>query len=71
MVNVNKLKASWVARGFSNKDIAEKLDVAESTIWRWLGNPDSMTVGTVNKMISLLGLTAREVEDIFFTVDVA
>lgn len=64
-MEIEKLLGKIEQKGFSNKEIAEKLDIAESTFYRKLKRK-SFSVEEAQKMSELLSLSAAEAYEIFF-----
>ena len=64
-MEIEKLLGKIEQKGFSNKEIAEKLNIAESTFYRKLKRR-SFSVEEAQKMSELLSLSAAEAYEIFF-----
>lgn len=64
-MEIEKLLGKIEQKGFSNKEIAEKLNIAESTFYRKLKRK-SFSVEEAQKMSELLSLSATEAYEIFF-----
>lgn len=45
--------------------LANELGVARSTLYRWFDSPETVPLGMVRQIISLLGLSAEEIKAIF------
>lgn len=73
MVQVNKLRAKLVERGLTVEEVAGRLGVNRSTLYRKMKDRsgNSFTVRDVQKLSNILNLTAAEIDDIFFGGDVA
>ena len=63
MVDKNKLRAAWVAKGFTQSDVAQKIGVSEATFSRRMqqGRFDSDEIET---LVALLEI--NDIADIFF-----
>ena len=71
MVNVLKLKALLVEKDKDMDFLAETMGVSKATAYRKCENPDSFTVGDVDKIGRAFELNAGQLNDIFFTQFVA
>ena len=73
MVNINKLKAKFVEKGLSVREVAEKLGVDRSTLYRKINDKEgkAFTVGEVQRLSEILDLTPYEITRIFFDRGVA
>ncbi len=72
MVNVNKLRGKIVELGLTTADVAEKMGIDRSTLYRKLNEPDEgFTVKEVADLAKILNLTANELNTIFFAHIVA
>ena len=72
MTNMNKLRGKLVENEISVEELADKIGVTRSTIYRKIStNGDSFTVGEANKIVDILHLTAEEAVAIFFAHEVA
>ena len=71
-VNVNKLHGKIKELGLSVGDVAEKMEIDRSTLYRKLGNNGAgLTVKDAQMLVEILGLTEQEALDIFFAREVA
>ena len=71
-VDAKRLRAEWIARGYTNEAFAAKIGVSNSTISRWLkGGADSITIAMANKIVQTLGLSGPEASTIFFAPKIA
>lgn len=67
MVNVNKFKAKVVENGLNMPDVASRLKINVSTLYRKLGkNGGTFTVREVKELGNVLNLNRKELMDIFF-----
>ena len=71
MVNIPKLRGRMVEKSISAEMIASRLGLNITTIYRRFNEPDSFTVKEVYEIAKMLGLTAEEVDSIFFASSVA
>lgn len=71
-VNVNKLKAKMVERGFNVAQVAEKIGIDRSSLYRKLNNQgETLTVKEAKAIVKVLNITPSEAAQIFFGNDVA
>lgn len=72
MVNINKLKGKMVEVGVTVGDLAEKLHINRSTLYRKLKcNAEKLTLREMNIIVKELSLTKEEATAIFFNNNVA
>ena len=71
MVKVNMLKGKIVEKGLTVEELAKEIGVNKSTLYRKFGDPDTFSVGEVNKIVTALDLTPDNAVAIFFDHDVA
>lgn len=71
MFNPNKFKAKLVENGLNVSEMAEKLGMDGTSLYRRISNGNTFTVGEVDSITNILGLTRDEVNAIFFASDVA
>lgn len=69
MFNKNKFKAQLVLSGISAKELAKKMEIDESTLYRKIQNDGSFTRSEINHMIEILNIT--DPKDIFFADELA
>lgn len=69
MFNKNKFKAQLVLSGISAKELAKKMEIDESTLYRKIQNDGSFTRNEINHMIEILNIT--DPKDIFFADELA
>lgn len=65
MLNVNKLKAKMIEKGYSIKDFTKKININETTFRRKMKN-NSFYVSEVEEIIRELHLSENEILNIFF-----
>lgn len=72
MVNINKLRGKIIENGLSVKDLADKLEMDRSTLYRKINSEgDTMTISDAEKISKILDLSLEEVNSIFFSEFVA
>ena len=72
MVNINKLRGKIIENGLSVKDLADKLSMDRSTLYRKMNSEgDTMTISDAKKISKILNLSLEEVNSIFFSDFVA
>ncbi|WP_338854756.1 helix-turn-helix transcriptional regulator [Clostridium perfringens] len=72
MVNLNKLKLKIFENGMNISQLAEKIGVDKSTLYRkFQKNGDSISIKEANLMVETLHLTVEEANSIFFSQYVA
>jgi len=71
-INVNKLKGKIVENGMSIAELAEKMNIDKSTLYRKL-DPDggSLLISDANKIVEILNLGIDDATAIFFSKYVA
>lgn len=65
-MNIPKLKGKIVERGLNVETLAYHMEIDRSTLYRKLTDAEKFTVGEVQKLKDVLGLTTDEASDIFF-----
>jgi hypothetical protein len=71
MVNVNKLKGTFVEKGYSTAQVADGANIVLATLYRRMRNPDEFTIGEASAIANFLSLSANEATAIFFSESVA
>ena len=72
MVNIRKLKAKMVEKDISIIQLANILSIDRSTVYRKLNKSgENFTVKDVEKIAKALSLTYDDINNIFFTNEVA
>lgn len=72
MVNVNKLKGKALEKEIPLKALADAAGMTLSTLYRRMAEDgDTFTIKEVREIAQRLGLSAEEVNDIFFAKIVA
>ena len=69
MFNKNKFKAQMVLSGVSAKELAQKMNIDESTLYRKIQNDGSFTRSEINQMIDILNIP--DPKEIFFADELA
>ena len=69
MFNERKFKAQLVLNGVSMKELAQKMGINESTLYRKIKQDGSFTRDEINQMISILNID--DPKEIFFTEELA
>ena len=71
-VNVNKIHAKLRELGMSVEDVAKRMEIDRSTLYRKLNNNGAgLTVKDAQMLVDILQLTQQEALDIFFAREVA
>jgi len=71
MVNVNKLRAKMVENGLNVETTAEKAGMNKATLYRRLNNPEEITIGEADALVSALDMSGGEAVAVFFSQIVA
>lgn len=71
MVNVNKLKAKIVEQGLNVETTAERAGINKATLYRRLNNPEEITIGEADALVSALSMSFSDAVAIFFSQIVA
>lgn len=72
MIKTSKLKGKIVESGLGISQIAEKLGINVSTLYRKISNGgQNFTIKEAQQLAELLHLTGAEVNEIFFNITVA
>jgi len=72
MVDVLKLKAKIVEKGFTVSSLAYAIGIDQSTLYRRFADQGkSFTIGEIGQIVTVLELTEQEVREIFFVQNVA
>lgn len=69
MFDKARFKAQIVLAGITSKELAEKLGINESTLYRKINNDGSFTRDEINKLIEILGIDNPQ--EIFFAEKLA
>ena len=72
MVDVLKLKAKIVEKGFTVASLADAIGIDKTTLYRRFADEGkSFTIGEIGQIVAVLELTEQEVRVIFFVQNVA
>ena len=72
MVDVLKLKAKIVEKGFTVASLADAIGIDKTTLYRRFSDEGkSFTIGEIGQIVEVLELTEQEVREIFFVQNVA
>jgi len=71
MINKKELKKSLFLHDVTVPMLANAAGVSESTVYRWLANPDKMNVGTIDLIKDLTKMDKQEFTSIFYPETVA
>ena len=69
MFDIKKFKAQMVLKGFTGKQLADALNINESTFYRKLNDNGRFSREEINKMVDLLSIEDPKV--IFFADELA
>lgn len=69
MFDRKKLQAQMVLKGINGSDLAKKIGISESTLYRKMGNNGDFSRKEIAKIISILEI--ENPEDIFFADELA
>lgn len=72
VLNINKLKGKIVENGLNIEQLAEKIGIDKSTLYRKLNkNGENLSIKEANLIVKTLGLSVGEATEIFFSQYVA
>lgn len=71
MVNTNLLKGMIESKGTNVEDVAKRMGVDKSTLYRRIADGSTFTIGEVGKISEILELSHSEAISIFFSPTVA
>lgn len=54
-------KSAQVDKGYTQQDIAKRLGVDQSTVSKWYHQPDSMTIGSLRLLCTVLSISPQEI----------
>ena len=66
MVNKKELDKSLTLHDVTPQMIAEAAHVHISTVYRWLANPDRLTIGQIELIKDITGMDAQEFTRVFY-----
>lgn len=65
-MQINELKAEIVRNGMTLGEVADKIGMQRTTLWRRFKNPDEFTMAEVKRIKTVLNLDGDKVLTIFF-----
>ena len=71
MINKKELRKALIVHDITVPMIAEAANVSESTVYRWLANPNKLDIGKVEMIKDLANLSREEFTRIFYPETVA
>ena len=71
MVNANLLKSAIVRSGLTQEALAKRINETNGTMSRKVNNIATFTLGEAQAIARELGLTEQEINDIFFSKELA
>ena len=71
MINKKELKKTLIVHDITVPMIAKAAKVSESTVYRWLANPERMNIGTVELIKDMTKMDRDEFNSIFYPEIVA
>ena len=72
MVNINKLKGKIVERGLNVEELASRIGMDRTTLYRKINaNGEGFSIKEADSIVNELCLTREEANDIFFSQFVA
>lgn len=71
MVNTQLLRKKMADNNSTISDVAEKIGVDKATLYRRMADTEAFTIGEVEKIAAVLGLSHEDAVNIFFNPDVA
>lgn len=66
MININALKSSVIKKGYNISDVAARIGVTPSTLYRKINGSTRLSIEEANKIIKMLELDKSDAVDIFF-----
>ena len=69
MFDKTRFKAQIVLAGITSKELARRLDINESTLYRKINNNGNFTRDEINKLIEIIGI--ENPQEIFFAEKLA
>ncbi len=71
MISKKELRKALMVHDVSVPMLAEAANVSESTVYRWLANPERMNVGTIELIKNITRMDKQEFTSIFYPETVA
>lgn len=66
MIATNKLRGRMVCKGYTLRDVADILNMHQSTLSRQIANKSRMSIETLSKLCELLEIKDSEIAEYFF-----
>ena len=66
MTDTDKFKCAVTSRGLKYVFLAEKLGISRAALWMKINNETEFKVSEVTVLSNIMGLTRKEVDEIFF-----
>ena len=66
MTDTDKFKRAVTSRGLKYRFLAEKLGISRAALWMKINNETEFKVSEVTVLSNIMGLTRKEVDEIFF-----
>lgn len=54
-------KAAQQSKGYTQADVAKRLDVKQSTVSKWYKHPDMMSVGSLRLLCQVLSISPQDI----------
>lgn len=70
-MKLNELKAEIARNEITIEQLAEKMGISRTTLWRKFNNPDSFTLKEISDITRILNVNKQRVLEIFFTEKVS
>jgi len=71
MVNTDLLRVKIAERKTNVSEIAMRMGIDKATLYRRIADSETFTIGEVDKLTKILGLSCEEAVSIFFNASVA
>lgn len=71
MVNTSMLKGLIESRGTNVDEVAKRMGIDKSTLYRRIADGNTFTIGEVGKIAEILSMSSAEAISIFFNQSVA
>lgn len=65
------LKAEIISKNMTMKELAKRLGISRTTLWRKINNPNMFTLADIRAISSVLKLNRAEVASVFFNEEVS
>lgn len=70
-MKLNELKAEIVRNGLTIEQLADKMNIGRTTLWRKFGNPNNFTLKEIMDIRKILNVSGDRILEIFFTNEVS